>query len=88
MPTKPLSAPLQAVLAQVSLKVREIMQSRFLRPEDVAAERAGLFRCIRATHNMHLSTIVAIADALDHDVVIHFRARPKPSREVPPYVVH
>ena len=80
MPTN-LTPATQIVLASVAHKVREILQAKFLRWQDVAVERSALARCLRGRNNMHLAALIAIANALDHDVVIHFRARTPP--EVP-----
>lgn len=80
MASKPVDPLTETVLRQIALRVREILQAKFLRTQDVACERAGLFRALSGRHNLHLSTLVAIADALGYSVTIHFREKPPHGR--------
>lgn len=85
MASKPVDALTEGVVRQVAIRVREILQTKFLRWEDVSCARPSLARALSGRHNLKVSTLVAIADALGYQVTIHFREKP---REVPPDVVH
>lgn len=85
MPSKAL---LDGVCRQIAHHVKEVMQTRFLRWVDVSVPRASLARCLRGGHNIHLATLIAVADALGCDVIIHLRVRPLPPTEGPPNGVH
>lgn len=63
------------VLERVSDLIREMMEEKGLRYEDLPIVRSTLARGLSAG-NIRMATLVRIADALECDVILNFRQRP------------
>lgn len=69
-------APADRLTVAVSAEVYRFMELRGVTHRTLGVSRRTLNRCLKAK-NVTLSTVADVADALDCDVVIQFKPRPR-----------